>query len=157
MTESYEPPSDFLKGVINESVPLGGSSFGQANRVRLIEMTSDANVANRDWATFLLAQADFDDDVVRGALRTAADDSDSVVRAEAILGLTNRSAPEALSLVQRELPGDVASVPIVEAAEELADPRLIEAVRVFAEGDDWIAEAARRAMEACSRGAAAAV
>ena len=113
MTENYEPPSDFLKGVIKESVPLGGSSFGQANRVRLIEMTSDANVANRDWATFLLAQADFDDDVVRGALRTAADDSDSVVRAEAILGLTNRSAPEALSLVQRELAGDVASIPII--------------------------------------------
>lgn len=113
MTENYEPPSDFLKGVIKESVPLGGSSFGQANLVRRIEMTSDANLANRDWATLLLAQAYFDDDLVQGALRTAADDSDSVVREEAILGLTNRSAPEALSLVQRELAGDVASIPII--------------------------------------------
>jgi hypothetical protein len=113
MTENYEPPSDFLKGVIKESVPLGGSSFGQANLVRLIEMTSDANLTNRDWATLLLAQAYFDDDLVQGALRTAADDSDSVVREEAILGLTNRSAPEALSLVQRELAGDVASIPII--------------------------------------------
>lgn len=157
MTDGYEPTSDFLKGVIHDSVPLDDSSFGRANLVRLIEMTSDADVANRDWATLLLAQSDFDDDVVRGALRRAADDSDFVVRAEAILGLTNRSMPEAFSLVQRELAGDVASIPLMEAAEALADPQLIEAIRAFAEGDDWIAEAARRAVEACLHGAPAAV
>lgn len=155
MTEGYEPPSDFLKGVINESVPLEGSSFGCANFLRLIEMTRDADVANRDWATLLLAQSDFDDEAARTALRAAADDSDFVVRAEAILGLANRSIPETLSLVQRELAGEMASIPLMEAAEALADPKLIEALSAFSEGDDWIAEAARRAMEACSRGVAA--
>lgn len=154
MSEGYEPPSDFLKGVINESVPLGGSSFGHANFLRLIEMTRDSDTANRDWATLLLAQSEVDDEVVRTALRTAADDSDPVVRAEAILGLANRSAPEALSLVERELAGDVATVPLMEAAEALAAPQLIEAIRALADGEDWIAEAALSAIEACSRGAA---
>lgn len=54
--ERYQPPSDFLRGIVADNVPLSGSEFGEANLRLLIEMMRDEDRANRDWATFLLAQ-----------------------------------------------------------------------------------------------------
>lgn len=92
MSDLYEPASDFLKAVIAEDVPLSGSPLGEANLRLLIAMTRDDDRSNRDWATFLLSQEDADTPEIRSALRSAADDEDDYVRAEALLGLARRDA-----------------------------------------------------------------
>jgi len=101
VTDSYYPASEFLKAVIAEQVPLDGSVEGQANLQLLIAMTSDADTSNRDWATMLLSQEDIDTPDVRAALMNAAEDKETIVRSEAILGIAQRDTRLALPLVLR--------------------------------------------------------
>ena len=65
MNEDYEPASDFLKRVATGAVPLTGSFFAEVNLRMLVDLASDSNLSNRDWATFLLAQANVDTVEVR--------------------------------------------------------------------------------------------
>ncbi len=151
MTDGYEPPSHFLKTMLAEEIPLTGSVFADANLLRLIALTTDSDPANRDWATMMLAWSEIDNETVLSALLIAAEDVDPVVRAEAIHGVAMRTPEQALALVCRELQYDVAYPPIMDAAALVGDPGLIEHVRPFAEGDEWVAALARDAIEACSR------
>jgi hypothetical protein len=136
MSEPYLPPSKFLRAVIREEAPIGGGELGDANLQKLIEMTRDADCANRDWATMLLAQEEIDTDEVRAALVKAAADEDENVRAEAILGLAQRDRDLALPFLRKVLSGPAASMPIFEAAALVADPSLIDDLRCFAEPSD---------------------
>lgn len=136
MVDRYEPPSDFLKAVAAGNVALSGGELADANLRRLVEMTCDEDRANRDWATFLLAQEDVDTTIVRQALLKAAGDSDDFVRAEAVYGLARRDPSVALPFVQEALRTDCVEVPILEAAELCAHPSLIEDLRKFAEPSD---------------------
>jgi len=52
----------------------------------LIEMMRGDEVANRDWATFILAQEEMNSSVVRDAFMRVADDSDADVHSEACEG-----------------------------------------------------------------------
>jgi hypothetical protein len=74
MAERYEPPSEFLKALIDDDAPLVGGPHAEANLRRLVEMTRDKHPANRDWATLLLAQQDMDTSEIRDALLRAAED-----------------------------------------------------------------------------------
>jgi hypothetical protein len=130
--DRYEPTSDFLTAVINDDAPLSGSIFGDANLCRLIAMTRDPDKSNRDWATFLLAQSDFDDDAIRQALLRAAGDDDEVVRAEAIVGLARRDRDLALPLIKQALTARSVPHPIFEAAAYAAVPALVDDLRRFA-------------------------
>jgi HEAT repeat protein len=151
MTERYEPPSDFLKRLIEDDAPLLGGEHAEANLRHLIGMTTDANPANRDWATLLLAQQDIDSTDVREALLRAAEDENEYVRAEAILGLAQRDKAVALPLLQRELSGEFAPLPLFEAASLVADPSLAPQLRAFAEpsGNDFLDGLALEALQAC--------
>jgi hypothetical protein len=151
MGDRYSPSSDFLCAVANDEVPLAGSAFAEANLARLIQLMSDDDVANRDWATFLLGQLELDRPDVRQALTVAADDREGIVRAEAILGLAQLDRALALPFIRRELGKDVAWVPIFEAATIVADPSLIESLEVFAEpsGEGFLDERAIEALNAC--------
>lgn len=155
MLERYEPPSDFLKAVIAEEVPLTGSQFAHANLCRLIELTRDPDRANRDWATLLLSQEGGDPPAVCAALLRAASDEDEVVRAEAVLGLASRDPEAALPFVQAALCADTVAMPMLEAAAVCAHPSLITDLRVWAEpSDQAFADAlAAEALAACMRGA----
>lgn len=148
------PPSDFLKAVIDENVPLVGSDYASANLRRLIEMTRDEDVANRDWATLLLSQQDLDTPEVREALLHAAEDENDAVRAEAILGLAQRDKAVALPLLQKELSRKSVAMPIFEAAALVADSSLVEDLREFAapSGDDFLDRWALDALKACETG-----
>lgn len=154
MPKRYEPPSDFLKALINDEAPLVGE-HGQANLCRLIEMTADREVANRDWATLLLAQQEIDTPVVRDALLSAADDENEHVRAEAILGLARRQKSAALPFLRRELTHESVPLSLFEAAIIVADPSLTEDLRAFAEpsGDRFLDGIAAEALRACQGGA----
>jgi hypothetical protein len=151
MNERYEPPSEFLKMLIEDDVPLAGSEYAQANLDRLIGMTTDAQPANRDWATLLLAQQNADTPEVRQALLRAADDENEYVRAEAILGLAHRDKALALPFLQRELSAGSVPLTLFEAATIVAHPSLAADLREFAEpsGDDFLDGLAREALEAC--------
>ena len=90
MEDRYTPRSEFLNAVAADEVPLGGSEMGAANFQKLIAMTRDDDVSNRDWATMLLSQQEVDTPEVRDALLRAANDEVADVRAEAIEGLAQR-------------------------------------------------------------------
>jgi HEAT repeat protein len=151
MTERYEPPSDFLKALIDDDAPLIGSEHGEANLRQLVEMTKDEHPVNRDWATLLLAQQDIDTPQVRDALLGAAEDENQNVRAEAILGLAQRDKALALPLLRRELSAETVAVPLFEAAAIIAHPSLVADLRAFADpsGDDFFDGLATDALRAC--------
>ena len=95
-----------IERILDDTViELVGGEHAEANLARLIAMMRDKDPANRDWATLLLAQQDFDTPRVRDALLGAAEDENEYVRAEAILGLAQRDKALALPLLQRELRG----------------------------------------------------
>jgi hypothetical protein len=125
MTDDYSPPSDFLQACVNEEVPLTGSLFADANLARLIAMTRDEDVANRDWATLLLAQTELDTPEIQAAFRERLGDADAIVRGEALSGLAMRDRAGTLPLVANELDGIPVGLPTMEAAELIADATLL--------------------------------
>ena len=136
MTDFYEPPSDFLKAVAADEVPLSGSMFADANLARLRVMTRDTDRANRDWAVMLLCQQDLETPEIGTALREAADDDDIYVRSEAIYGLACRDTNIALPLALREFEAGYATLQILEAATELSHPSLLPVLRSYAAPSD---------------------
>jgi HEAT repeat protein len=153
MLERYEPPSEFLKSVIAEQVPLTDGPFAAANLERLIELTRDPDRANRDWAVLLLSQEGGDTSAVRDALYRAASDADDCVRGEAILGLASLDPITALPFVQAELSRESVTIPALEAASICADPSLIFDLKVWAEPSDqpYADKLAAEALAACER------
>jgi len=103
MTEEghYQPQSDFLIMIANEEISFDDSEFGRANLRRLISLTTDDDISNRDWATMLLGHHGPQTDEVRDALLRAAEDESLYVRAEAIEALVERDRASALWLVKR--------------------------------------------------------
>lgn len=151
MTQRYEPPSEFLKALIDDDAPLVEGEHAAANLLRLIDMTRDEHARNRDWATLLLAQQDIDTPHVREALLEAAEDENEYVRAEAILGLAQRDKMLALPLLQRELSGRAVPLPLFEAAAIVAHPSLAADLRAFSapSGDEFLDGLATDALRAC--------
>lgn len=155
MSERYEPPSEFLKMIVADEVPIGTTGFASENLSRLIDMTRDQDPANRDWATMLLAQQKIDTEAVRSALLQAVRDDNDAVRAEALLGLAKRDPTLALPYAQQALAAESASMPVFEAVEIIASPALIPALQPWLDEseNDYIDDWARLAMQACVRGA----
>lgn len=154
MLERYEPASDFLKAIIAEEVPLSGSVFADANLGRLISLTQDQDLSNRDWATMILASEEMDTPLVRDALLAALGDKSDVVRAEALLGLARRDPILALPFALKALSSEQASMAVFEAAELIASPALADALRPWAEPSDnnFLDKYASDALAACERG-----
>ncbi len=152
--DRYEPPSAFLKSLIEDDARLTGAD-ADSNLSRLIVLMRGEHPANRDWATLLLAQQDIDTAEVREALLGAAEDENDYVRAEAILGLAQRDKAVALPLIRRELGHERVAIPLFEAAELLADPSLVDDLRDFAltSDDASLDELANKALRACEAAA----
>lgn len=133
----YEPTSDFLIDVVNEAVPLSGSEFADHNLRRVIDHLTDAEAVNRDWAAFILGNLDLDSPIIREALLTAATtDCSPLVRAEALRGLAQLSPALALPHVHQALLADSVLVNVFEAAEIIADPSLLDALRQWSDPSD---------------------
>lgn len=153
MSERYLPPSSFLQAAIKDEVSFSETEFGEANLHRLIAMTSDADAANRDWATLLLSQLELDRPEAREALIIAASDEVLAVRSEAILGLSVLDAELALPFLQNELTRDFVSLPLLEAAANVGHNSLLQDLMDFAEPSDdpCLDEAVNTAIVACRR------
>jgi HEAT repeat protein len=120
----------------------------------LIELSSDADVVVRDWATFALgSQTSSDSEAIREILWQRLADEDEVVRGEAIAGLVERGDERVLKAILTELSQDNVSTPTLEAARQLGDSQLYPALlklraRVPHKGDFWDDEF-ERAFNAC--------
>lgn len=125
-------PSENVRFAV--TLALGGYEDDLAVRT-LIELTEDVDADVRDWATFGLgSRIDLDTPAIREALFRRLTDSDNTTRSEAMVGLARRKdqrvvaalleqlAPERMALLKErpDLP--------IEAAEEVADPRLLPAL-----------------------------
>jgi hypothetical protein len=106
----------------------------------LIELSRDADTEPRDWATFelavslaLLEKPDASDPDVLAALMARLDDPQCEIRNQAAYGLALRHDPRAFEVVDRQLrdPHEAWDW-ILDAAEELADPRLLPALDALA-------------------------
>ncbi|MFM5918372.1 MAG: HEAT repeat domain-containing protein [Novosphingobium sp.] len=136
MSDRYLPPSAFLHDAINEKLKFGEGDVGDANLKRLIDLTRDEDVVNRDWATLLLAQLEIDRPDVRDALLRSASDENAFVRGEAILGLAHLDRSIALTFLQKELRGEIVTAQLLEAAAIVADKTLVADLEAFAEPSD---------------------
>jgi HEAT repeat protein len=109
----------------------------------LIGLATDSAAIVRDWAMFALGtQIDADTPAIRNALFRGTADADEVARGEALVGLARRHDERAVEPLIRELSAHAASEYgryAIEAAEELADPRLLptlEQLKASACSDD---------------------
>jgi HEAT repeat protein len=95
----------------------------------LIQLLGDQDNNVRDWATFGLGSIiKTDSQEIRTALLARLSDSDEDVRAEAMVGLAIRKDIRVLDMVIEELESSDVGILALEAAEELADPRLVPAL-----------------------------
>lgn len=135
-----------------------GVTFALAGRddpnaiAALIALTTDVSVKVRDWATFDLgSQTEWDSPELRAALCERLGDSDNITRGEALKGLALRRAEGVVEAVEAELRGPDPHSNAIEAADELADPRLVpalEALRGGEYGGEWL----ESVIEACRAG-----
>jgi hypothetical protein len=135
----------------NDEIPLTGSHAADHNLRLLIAFTRDPDVSNRDWATMTLAMQEIDTPEVRAALLAAAEDSDAIVRAEALEGLAQRDKQLALALVERELTRPECGYGTFQAARRIGHPSLLDGLRGWSGrgGAPWIDDVICHAIAAC--------
>jgi HEAT repeat protein len=95
----------------------------------LIELSKDEDEDVRNWATFGLATLiDADSLAIRESLLVRTIDVQDECRGEALVGLARRKDLRVFELLLKELAADEVGTLAVEAAEYLADPRLLPAL-----------------------------
>ncbi len=93
----------------------------------LIELTRDEVTKIRDWATFSLGQmCDTDTPAIRDALWQRLEDMDDVTRCEAFIGLANRHDELIIPKLIVELRQQNIYQLAIEAARDLASPKLLD-------------------------------
>lgn len=123
-------PNDLIRW--NVAISLGGYSDPAAIEA-LLQLACDADSDVRDWATFGLGtiHENIDTPAIRDRLWQNLHDTDPDVRGEALTGLANRGDAHALDYLIQHLDEDC-RVYELEAAERLANPSLLPALRALA-------------------------
>ncbi|MGE0788430.1 MAG: HEAT repeat domain-containing protein [Sandaracinaceae bacterium] len=97
----------YLRYVVQDGVRLASAialiPFGEEGVKGLIALSADPDPEIRSWAIFGLSQLELADEVVRDALRAAADDSDADVRGEALVALAEHRDDAFERLLFREM------------------------------------------------------
>ncbi|MEO8610515.1 MAG: HEAT repeat domain-containing protein [Chloroflexota bacterium] len=105
----------------------------------LIELSKDSDSDVRDWATFGLGQQiDVDTEAIRQALYERLDDTNEDTQDEAIIGLALRKDERLMPFLLARFEQHPNWILPFEAAEVLADPRLLPALYRFR--DHWTKE-----------------
>jgi HEAT repeat protein len=135
-----------------------GVAFGLAGKdgheavAALIRLTTDPEEKVRDWATFALgSQTDADTPEIRAALRARLDDPDNITRGEALKGLAVRRDAVVVDALLAELRREDVHEYAIEAADTLADPRLVPALEALQTRwgvNGWVADV----IETCRAG-----
>jgi HEAT repeat protein len=124
----------------------------------LIRLSADEDFNVRDWATFGLGkQIDLDRPAIRDALAARLDDPDGPTRGEALVGLAIRRDERVVPALLAALAMDEDEFGerydlVLEAADELADPRLLPAL-LARRGRTTDELSLESAIERCSGGA----
>lgn len=101
----------------------------------LLRAMEDESDSVRDWATFALGtQCDVDSSAVREALLRRLNDEDEDTALEAVRGLARRKDRRVYPFLAGRLSDPEADDTAVEAAAELADPRLLPALYRLRDG-----------------------
>jgi hypothetical protein len=137
MSRIHAPTALRLQQLVAADWPADAEEARQV-MAELSGFLSDPDIANRDWAAFLLAQSPADGPPVRAALLRAAGDASLQVRGEALLGLARRDRVAALPHVQAALTLDEVSVSLLQAAGLCAHPSLIPDL------EDWARPSSNR-------------
>jgi hypothetical protein len=121
----------------------------------LIVLSEDPDEDVRDWATFGLGtQIDMDTPAIRDALARRLDDPDPITRGEAFVGLARRKDERVVPALLEALHPDVLDSfdprqdLVMEAAEEMADPRLLPGLLLLR--GHWDAEWLEDVIRSCS-------
>jgi HEAT repeat protein len=116
----------------------------------LIQLSADPDDEVRDWATFGLGtQIEDDTPAIRAALTARLADPHKDTRDEALVGLAHRHDPGVIDPLLRELQSGYVGQLDVEAARQMADPRLYPALIVLQEWWDVDPELLSEALAAC--------
>jgi HEAT repeat protein len=115
---------------VRYAVVLGLLGHEDDRAVRtLIELSADPDADVRDWATFGLGQQiDLDTSEIREALYARVEDEDGDTRAEALMGLARRRDGRVIEPLIEDLTAGFGGTLLLEAAREMADPRLYPAL-----------------------------
>ncbi|SMC29669.1 HEAT repeat-containing protein [Andreprevotia lacus DSM 23236] len=135
-----------------------GSYFEPESTATLVALCGDVDDDVRNWATFALgALHEADTPEIRACLWRGVDDLHPEVRMEALSGLAKRKDEAVLGKLIAALGDEGCTTGILDAAEQLADARLLPALHGICErieGDPEIDEYWRRclqhAVDACS-------
>jgi HEAT repeat protein len=91
----------------------------------LIELSADEDEDVRNWATFGIGSLiDMDNEEIREALYKRLDESDHEIRGEALVGLARRGDERVVEYLLKEMSSDEVGTLAVEAARDIAHPRL---------------------------------
>jgi HEAT repeats len=138
LAQRHHPDPTVRLAVAQAAEGVAGEPPDPAVVAAVIELTRDADDGVRNWSTFSLALLfEVDDPAVREALLARIGDADEATSAEALGGLAARADPRAADGILDRLRGPfseqyVADV-LVDAAEQLADPRFIPALAMLRE------------------------
>ena len=154
MSDFYEPSSEFLVMVVKGEASIIGSIFAEANLQKTIELSTDSDPKNRDWANYILGNYDCDSPAVRAALLSGASDEDERVRAEAIRGLARKYPDAALPYIHRAFASPPVKTNIFVAAALVADQSLVPSLSAFAAEplNDGLDDLIAAALKACQTG-----
>lgn len=120
----------------------------------LIKLSRDSNSDVRDWATFGLgSQCEFDSEDLRAALIDRLSDDDADARAEAMIGLAQRSDPRAFKAIFNELKSEFVGSLVIRAAGVTKSPRfvpLLKKLRLQFLGNAYFLSEIDEAIDSCS-------
>lgn len=144
-------PDDYVRYAVTYG--LAGCDESAAVEA-LIELSRDTDTDVRDWATFALgSQTELDNEAIRQALWARVIDSDMETQGEALVGLARRKDPRVGPVLQHMLQESSVSYLVVEAAEELQEPALLDPLRKLqsrrSDREEWLDLALNRAIRAC--------
>lgn len=144
---------------VRHAVTFGLSALEAAEAIEgLIRLSHDVDEDVRNWATFALgSQIEADSPAIRQALENRLGEENNEIAGEALLGLARRRAPMAMDLVSAALRRDRLNGLVLQAAETLADPRLLPLLEVWrsrgdASADGYFDRLLEDAWQACLSG-----
>lgn len=116
----------------------------------LVELSADKDEDVRDWATFGIGSLIVtDNEEIREALFQRLNESNSEIRGEALVGLASRGDARVVEYLLKELSSGSVGTLAVEAASEIADPRLYPHLTALKEWWDVNQELLEEAINAC--------
>jgi hypothetical protein len=147
MSKPYRPPSYFLRRLTSRR-----DWYTPCELNRLLQLMTDANPRNRDWATFYVALSVHNSTAITRELVKNAIDTHRGTSAEAILGLARRHHRSACNLVKSRLSSKEIGVLDVKAAGYVANRTLIRPLKRIEKWWDVDRDYLTAAIRACGNG-----